>query len=243
MKKLLCGIALCCASLSPTVGQAELHVWTLKPTQRVLRDEPAGTETSVRLAAARNEWEGFQILIRADEPIGGIQLKAGGFAGADGKPVAGLRTVLYRQHQMYLADPTLRNESFKPGWYSDPLIPAVHPVTGKPLSGSRFSAMPFDLPAEQTHGFWVDVFIPADTKAGQYRATFRVTSGDGKSATVPVTLTVWDFELPRVPAMYTALGSPAERMQSWYAKRQKEGKMKASADWSLVEKQVAQMLS
>jgi len=243
MKNLPYAIALCCASLSPAVVQAEWHVWTVKPTQRVLRDEPAGKEASVQLSAARNEWEGFQILVRADEPVAGIQLKAGSFAGADGKPATGLRSVVYRQHQMYLADPTLRNDAFKPGWYPDPLIPTVHPVTGKPLSGARFAAMPFDLPAEQTHGFWVDVFVPADTKPGPYRAAFRLTAGDGKSATVPVTLTVWDIELPRVPAMYTALGSPAERMQAWYAKREKEGKIKAPADWSAVEAQVAQMLS
>jgi hypothetical protein len=73
------------------------------------------------------------------------------------------------------SEPTVRNAEFKPGWYPDPLIPAVHPLTGKPLSGARFTAMPFDLPANETHGFWVDLYVPADAKPGLYRGTYRVT--------------------------------------------------------------------
>jgi len=223
-------------SAAPAV--AEWHVWTLKPTQRVLREDPAGSGTAVSLAAARNEWESFQILIRSDEPVPGITIQIGPFADDKGAPVEGLRARLYREHQLELTEPTSRNDKFRPGWYPDPLIPFA-----VPQRPARFKAVPFDLPAGQTHAFWADVFVPADAKPGTYRVTFQVTAAVGEGHAIPVSLTVWDFALPRVSTLKTALGSPADRMRGWYAKREKEGKEKAPADWAAVEHQVAQMLS
>ena len=95
----------------------------------------------------------------------------------------------------------------------------------------------------QTHGFWVDVFVPPEAVPGEYRGTYRVTADDKLLATVPVTLTVWDFELPRVSTMVTALGSPAERMRGYYAKRAKAGKEPEPADYSVIDDQCAELLS
>jgi len=140
--------------------------------------------------------------------------------------------VLYRQHQLELTLPSARNDNFKPGWYPDPLIPFRQPPN------ARFKAVPFDLPAGETHGFWVDIFVPANATPGKYRGTFRVNA-----ATIPVGLTVWDFELPRVSTLQTALGSPAERMRGYYAKRAKAGKEPEPKDWDAVEAQVADEVS
>ena len=195
------------------------------------------------LAAARNEWEGFQILIRSDAAVGGVRVEPGELRGPNGAvlPVATAR--LYRQHQLHLTEPTTRNDAFRPGWYPDPLIPAVHPLTGRPLAGARFSAEPFDLPAGETHGFWVDLYVPADAKPGEYRGTYRVTASGAKACEVPVTLTVWDFQLPATPTLQTALGSPADRMRSYYRKLAQQKKEKEPVDWDAVELQCAAMLS
>ncbi len=66
--------------------------------------------------------------------------------------------------------------------------------------------MPFDLPANETHGFWVDLYVPAETPPGEYRGVYRVTAEGGKSLDVPVTLTVWNFTLPPTPTLVTAFG-------------------------------------
>ena len=58
-----------------------------------------------------------------------------------------------------------------------------------------------------------------------------------------MTLTVWDFELPRVSTMHTALGSPAERMRGYYERRAKQGKEQPPEDWAAVERQVAELLT
>ncbi|MCL4195014.1 MAG: DUF4091 domain-containing protein, partial [Thermoguttaceae bacterium] len=149
---------------------------------------------------------------------------------------------IYRQHQLELTTGTYRNAAFRPGWYPDPLIPLRHPDTGEPLRG-RITAVPFDLPANETHGFWVDIRVPDAAPPGEYKGTYRVTATGQGGVEIPVTLTVWDFDLPRVSTMYTAFGSPAERMRGYYRRRAAEGKEQEPADWRAVETQAARLLS
>jgi Glycoside hydrolase 123 N-terminal domain/Glycoside hydrolase 123, catalytic domain len=222
---------------------AEWHVWTETETRHVLREDPPAASRDVQVAAARNEWESFQILVRSETPITGVNVKPGDLKGPGGAVLRASGARLYRQHQLHLTTGTQRNDAFQPGWYPDALIPFAHPTTHKPLHGARFTAVPFDLPARETHGFWVDLYVPPDAKAGVYRGTYRVTGAGRRAVEVPVELTVWDFELPRVPTLVTALGSPAQRMHSYYQQRARAGKEAEPADWDAVETQCAQMLA
>ena len=236
---LWCVVAL--AAARPARGDWE--VWTLTHTERVLRDAPAGKGVAVRLAAARNEWESFQILLRSDADVKHVTVQPADLRGPEGAVLAAAEARLYRQHQMELKVGTYRNKDFRPGWYADPLIPFRHPATRKPLVGARLRAVPFDLPAGQTHGFWVDVHVPADARPGLYRGVYRVGPAGGRAVEVPVELTVWDFALPRVSTLVTALGSPAARMRGYYRQRAKDGKETEPADWAAVDAQCAELLS
>ena len=236
---LWCVVAL--AAARPVRGDWE--VWTLTHTERVLRDAPAGKGVAVRLAAARNEWESFQILMRSDADVKHVTVQAADLRGPEGAALAAAEARLYRQHQLELKVGTYRNKDFRPGWYADPLIPFRHPATRKPLVGARLRAVPFDLPAGQTHGFWVDVHVPADARPGLYRGVYRVGPAGGRAVEVPVELTVWDFALPRVSTLVTALGSPAARMRGYYRQRAKDGKEAEPADWAAVDAQCAELLS
>ena len=191
-------------------------MWTTTETRQVLREDPAGDSLRVQLAAARNEWRGFQILLRSDAAVAGIAVQAGDLSGPDGAVLPASAARIYRQHQLEVTTATYRNDRFRPGWYPDPLIPSVHPLTGQPLAGARLQALPFDLPAGQTHGFWVDVYVPAAAKAGRYAGTYRVAAPGRPAVEIPVELTVWDFALPATPSWQTALGSPAQRMRGYY---------------------------
>jgi hypothetical protein len=51
------------------VAAADWHVWTVTETRHVLRSEPPGSGLAVNVAAARNEWVSFQILLRSEEPV------------------------------------------------------------------------------------------------------------------------------------------------------------------------------
>ncbi|MCX5673279.1 MAG: DUF4091 domain-containing protein [Planctomycetota bacterium] len=235
-------VVLAMAALA-AAAQAEWKVWTLAQTRRVLRDEPAGTGKDAALRLARNEWRGFQILLRSDEPVKGINVVPGDLVGPEGAVLAAADARLYRQHQMEIKVGTYRNKDFKPGWYPDPLIPFDHPLTRRPLGDAKLRAVPFDLPADETHGFWVDLYVPMEAKAGVYRGTYRVTAAGGRAVEVPVTATVWDFALPLVPTMQTCFGSPAGRMRGYYRERAKAGKEPEPADWNAVDDQANEMLA
>jgi len=222
---------------------ADWKVQTVTETRRVLREDPIDDSREARLAAARGEWESFQVLMRSDEPVEGINVVPGDLCGPDGAILPAAAARLYRQHQLHITVPTYRNDAFRPGCYPDALIPFSHPVTRRPLSGARLTAVPFDLPASQTHGFWVDLYAPEDAKPGDYRGTYRVTAAGQEPVEVAVELTVWDFALPRVSTLRTALGSPAARMRPYYRQRAKDGKEPEPDDWAAVEEQCAELLS
>jgi hypothetical protein len=224
-------------------SQADWQVWTLAQTRRVLRDEPAGKGVEVKLSAARNEWESFQILMRSTEPIKGVDVVPGDLKGPEGAFLAAREARLYRQHQMEIKEGTYRNDKFKPGWYPDPLIPFRHPVPRQSLRNARLTAVPFDLPADQTHGFWVDIHVPQDAPPGEYRGSYRVTADDRKAVEIPVAVTVWGFDLPRVSTLVTSLGSPAGRLRGYYRERAKAGKEPEPVDWAAVEAQCTALLS
>ena len=237
------GATACAAALALAApAGAALSVWVIQDTDRALRDDPPGPARTATLGAARNEWVSFQILMRADAPVREIELEPGDLLGPDRATLRGADAVLYRQHQIRIDEPSHRNDRFRPGWYPDPLIPFRHPLTGAPLRGARLSAVPFDLPANETHGFLVDRKIPRDAPAGEYRGRCRVTAPGIAPVDVEVRLVVWDFALPDTPTLKTALGSPAERMRRYHSTRAGAGGEPEAADWAAVETQCAALL-
>jgi hypothetical protein len=231
---------------------ADWKVWTVSETRRVLREDPPGRDASVSVAAARNEWRSFQVLMRSDFPKWWVSIEPGDLAGPGGASVRGADARLFRQHQFHVTLPTYRNQDFRPGWYPDALIPTVNPLTGKSLRDERLAAMPFSLPAGQTHGFLVDLYVPGGVPAGEYRGTYRVTAVDRPAPGRPggsyrrdieVKLTVWDFDLPPTPTLQTALGTPAGRLRGDYEKRVKAGEKPRPIDWETVEAQCNRLLS
>lgn len=219
------------------------RVWIVNETRHVLRSEPPGDLREANLCVARNEWGSFQILVRADAPVQGLRVEASELSGPGGHEPGRIQVRLYREHQLYLDHGTYRNADFKPDWYPDPLIPFEHPTTGEKLRDARFKAVPFDLPAAQTHGFWVDLYAPSNAVAGEYRGAVRVMAGQDQVAEIPLKLTVWNFMLPSVPAMETEFGSPASQLRAYYRQRAAKGKDAAPRNWAAIEAQCAQLLS
>ncbi len=236
--KLTPAIAAAIMFLITPAAYPECRVWTITDTRHVLRGDPPQDTLAVNIAAARNEWVAFQVLVRSDRPVPGLNIQPAPLHGPAGRTIDASNTRLYRQHQLHLEIPTHRNTDFKPDWYPDPLIPAEPVLPPKETHPERFKALPFDLPADETHGLWIDCCVPADTPPGIYKGTYRLTSADNQTRDIPVALTVWNFTLPRTPSLVTAFGSPAQRMRTWY----RDNKLPAP-DWPRVEEQCALTLS
>jgi len=236
------GLLMVCTAVQ-AAERPGLQMWTTTETRHVLRSEPPGDSLDVKLFLARNEWRGFQVLLRSDAAVPGIRVGVTDFRGPDGEtiPASGVR--LYRQHQLELKQGTYRNTDFKPDFYPDPLIPFADPVTGKPIEQAQWLAQPLDLPAGQTHGFWIDVYAPADAKAGVYRGAFRLGVPGRVGFEFPIEVTVWNFTLPATPTLISAFGSPAGRLRGYYAQLAKAGKAEAPKDWAAVEEQCADLLA
>jgi len=201
------------------------EVWLLNAWERALRDSEIGGRREIFIRAAQNEWESFQILIRSKRKEKVLNITFSDFTGPKGQKIPKDNFVLYREHQLHIVKGTYRNKNFKPGWYPDALIPLRHPLTGEILKGARFQALPFDLPPNQTHGFWVDFFVPEGSLPGEYSSKCTVLlEGKGKLQ-LSLKLEVLPVVLPRRFSLKTHFGSPAERIIGGVRRQVRKGKL------------------
>lgn len=210
--------------LSAAVQQTDpLTLWTMTKTNRILRNETPSFDpaTTVALTSAKNEWEDFQILLRSTGDVTINTISAGNLSHEGGTGTISSDNIeIYRMHQTEVKNrsgimfgyPTPRPEYPVNEWYPDALIPMYHPVTHAPLPvvtpvpGSTdplYRAVPFTIPADQTHGYLVDIYVPTDALAGGYTGTITINYGDNLTKDITVTLQVRNFALPEVPELET----------------------------------------
>jgi hypothetical protein len=155
----------------------------------------SSADKTIRLAGARNEVLGFQLIIQAaGEDLRYVNVQAGELAGQASKVPAG-NFKLFRVWYTEVTEPSrtfaggfnaLGVPSLGTGWYGDALIPF----------GTRFWSNPLAVPKGRNQSVWVDLSIPKGTPAGKYQGRFTVTADRAKPAEVAVELAVWDFDIP-----------------------------------------------
>ncbi len=209
------------AARAEAFGEEAVELTVLDSMQRIGQSDPPFGADAAEIAAARNEVESFQVVVTA--PSGHLRVVAAEISdlvGEDGARIGKENVRLYRQEYVRVRLSTPRAE-LPPGLYPDPLVPFTNPVTGEPIEpltqrrerwgeplvtrGYDMYALPFEVFQGQNQPIWVDVHVPKDVPAGEYRGTFTVTAQQG-TASVPVRLTVWDFTLPDGPTHSTHFG-------------------------------------
>jgi len=234
-------ILLFCPPTFCTAGGPGLRVWCVNSWERLLRSAAAGKCAEASLVASRNEWESFQIAVRSNKKERILDIRAKDLKGPEGARISRKNIVLYRAHQLHITRGTSRNKDFVPGWYPDALIPFRHPLTGERLEGGRFQAVPFELPPDQTHTFWVDVYVPRGARPGLYRGACTVEFDSEKAFEIKIELRVLSFTLPERASLKTHFGSPAGRILRWYRRQVQQDRLKAVPDAELVYKVCAQL--
>jgi hypothetical protein len=153
-------------------------IWTATTMDKVLREAapPTATGPSIQMFAAKNEFEPFQIVLRADAG-GAASLSMSAFQG----PSAVSRVEIQRVGYVQVASPS------DPGSIPSSRIP-------DPLEPTSFGAAE-TLPAGENQPFWITVYVPPGAAAGDYSATLTVGIAGG-SVDIPVALHVFDFALP-----------------------------------------------
>lgn len=171
-----------------------------------LTDQPESNK-HIALAAARGEYEPFQIGIRASHgSLTHVQVSVSDLSGPHDHKISSKNVTLYREHYIYVAHPSPNlggtNQPLGKGWYADGLIPLTNSMIGDHYSEAALHKTAFHIDADRTQPIWVDLFVPRDTPAGQYQGTFTVTSDQGNQSG-KISLRVWDFELPLKPSLHS----------------------------------------
>lgn len=173
-------IVLFLVSVSLAEAEGGIDVCFAPSAQKILRDADVGPRAETcELAAARNETEACQLVLRSRKDCRGATVFVSGFGrGVPAKlPQVALFTVAYVPN--VLGDTP----------YPDPL---------PPLSS-------LDLKANEAQPVWISVRVPAGVRPGVYKTTVTVAYG-AERLRRRLRVTVWDFALPETPNCATAFG-------------------------------------
>src|ERR1700676_442875 len=206
------------ATNSPTVisvsgsgvqQSAAFPVWVMSSLLRVGQADSPGTISSIALSGARGETVDEQVIVQA--PAGGltnVNMSASALEGPSGATIPASSVTLYREYYLTVTGTANYGGGSNPpmgsGTYPEPLIPFNDPETGSALCGSpaMLKACNATISAGQNQPYWIDISVPrgaTNSPTGTYSGTISIISDQG-SATIPVTLTVWNFELPVQPS-------------------------------------------
>ena len=173
------------------------QVWVAPAAEKIRPNAqpPAGATAAAKIAAAKNEFESFQVVITGQ--AAGVSMSLEGLSDGAGHSISGRDVVLYREALINVAWPSGGDGAA--GTWPDGLIPDVDPIAGE-----KRNAFPFDVPANESRAVLVDIHAPQGTPAGKYTGTLHINGGVKQD--VPVELTVWDFEVPSTSTLRTAFG-------------------------------------
>jgi hypothetical protein len=177
------------------------QVSAVSSLEDVFPDGPATGAPRAELEAARGEWESFQIVVRA----GSQSLHGVSAAAAIDVP-----HWLYRVGYVEVRTPS-SIEGHKGPW-PDILIPDVDSFVGE-----KRNAFPFDVPRGEARAIWVELFVPPDARAGLHAGEVRVRF-DGREQSVPITLAVHRFALPKTSSIPVTFGFAANALEKVHGK-------------------------
>ncbi len=192
----------------PSTGFAAWEVGVVPATRKVQPDHAVPDETAVTLGAALDEHEAFQVLVRDDGGLEGVDMAASELTGPDGATIPAEAFELFLEHWFDIEQPSphfmgeIDDHPREAGRYPDPLIPFDDPWA----EGAVDVAAPFDVPAGETWVAWVDLLVPADATPGQYSGTLTASAAGQDPVEIAIELTVWPFAMPREKTVATAFG-------------------------------------
>ncbi len=195
------------ARAGSATGSEPLAVWTQPATVRVFQNAPVLPLGAAQVSAARNETEAFQVVVHGGTTgVTGVDAVVSDLVDGAGHVIPASRVTFYREQFVHVDIPSfMGGVLLNPravGDYPDALVPFVDPYDpAHPRLGA-----PFDVAAATAQPLWVDVEVPIDAPSAIYTGTVTVTADGGRSATVPVELTVWDFAIPSERHVDTAYG-------------------------------------
>ena len=193
-----CGLTGSWAESGPvSITEKSFVIWA---TDSLVKERPVARTylrpMKVELAAARNEYEPFQLFVSAGmHGVGEVHLRVTSLTGPKGT-IPSWEIEPYREIWVNRTWGEEGNPYDPPQFWPDPLVPFWDRYNGGPLGG-RCNPNPVDCPPGGLIGYWVDIYVPASTNAGVYKGEAVLDFEDRDSVSVPIELEVWDFTVPR----------------------------------------------
>ncbi len=190
------------ASFDTGVSRGSLAWWTLSALEKVRPSDPAPSapQKTARIEAARNEFEPFQLVLSsAAADIRGVDVEASELRGPAGSVIPARNVAVYLEEFVRLQNASSVDKTS--GEWPDPLVPRVDGYAGE-----KRNAFPFVLRRGRNQPVWIEVYVPRSARPGAYRGTLAIRVEGSPDLTVPLELTVWDFELPSTASLRTAFG-------------------------------------
>ncbi|TDD58404.1 DUF4091 domain-containing protein [Kribbella antibiotica] len=160
---------------------APLTVWLPSPADKIKRDRAFGPSTdTIRLHAARNEYESGQVIVRTTTGSTDIGVTASELTGPGGAKLTGIE--VFEQRYIAVDRATPNAGGWGPGVYPDALVPLT---PTRRITASTNANL----------GIWFTVNIHKGAPAGHYTGSLTITGGTAP-VVVPIDLEVWNFELP-----------------------------------------------
>ena len=174
---------------------ADLNIWTAPTSEKILRGQAVPvTESPLEVRAAKGEFEALQVIVHppTDQvlPVSVSNLSQGEAT------IPASAVQIYRVD--YIPITRLSDEFGRLTEWPDPLYPI--------LPGQAVT-----FPAGENQPLWFRIKIPEETPAGQYSGEINIGS-----ATVPFTVTVWDFNLPEQYTLPFTAGFDLETLVETY---------------------------
>ena len=153
-----------------TQSDSAYEFWTTPPSERVFKDDevPSETGSEVRVYAAKNEFEPFQIVVRPNAS-GSVSVNIGDFG-------SGITSEIYQVKYVNIIQAT--DNLGKTGDYPDPLWPVE--------KGASVNLM-----AGENTAFWFSLSVPETAASKDYTANVEIGG-----VSIPVRLHVFNFAIP-----------------------------------------------
>lgn len=190
--------------------QAAFQIFAIGNLERHTPYESVVGKTDIELFTAKNEWEGFSVIIKANKALHNVNVQLSNLKHSSGYQLE--KHQLYRQRYVSVTKPTIYSP-YPPQAYPDILLPKRE--TAKTIQ-PEFRAFPQDLKEKQNLPIWADIYIPSDAPVGEYTGNLAVFVDGEKSVRLSVKLTVWNFALPKQSPLRTVFGTNSFRVGAIY---------------------------
>jgi len=176
-------------------------------TEKVYRDDASlpGPAAAAQIEAARNEFEGFQVVVKG--PASNVSVAAGPLIGPGGAQLlsssAGKQGAIMVYREAFIALPSSGGRATDPAAKEGNAPDALVPQFDEFYQEAR-NAQVASVASGQNAVFFVDVHVPPDAAFGVYTGQVTVTANAAQTQ-VPVTLTVYPFALPSTPTLKTVI--------------------------------------